>query len=122
MELKNALRFKGDTYETIGSYTFSYGSIAILCGGSVIRFNNGFGKGTFYSLYYVFNGNDAFNKFLTVKNLKISYVTTCDFQNAIILENDCFIESKLNEYKTETILNGKYDIYNCNGKIFFIKE
>lgn len=106
-------------------YSCDTGSIAVSCGGSIIKFNNGYGDGCFK----VYEGSEKdfeeYKKehyqypFMEDKNYR--FVTSSYFFKAYVLNYDCLEPNNITTENCLFELNGKYDIYYLDGKIYFVK-
>lgn len=98
-------------------YYCDAGSLAIRCGGSIIRFSNGIGDGS-YKVYVLSKQEwENYQAEHEQYGLKYNYLTLCDFKDAEVLSYDC----PNNLTTTITVLNGEYLIYNCYGKMYLVK-
>ena len=107
-------------------YSADGGTIAILCGGSIVRFNNCYGDGSFKT--YLFNDGDEFNNYKE-EHKQYSNMEEKDyhfqglhyFDNAKVLNYDCLKPNQIKDDDVLFILKGNYTIYSNNGKVYFIK-
>lgn len=105
-------------------YECDCGSVAIECGGSIIKIPNGYGDGYFKVIE--FENEMEFNMFKYSKNylvdkVSFQFLCVCDFENARLLAYDCLKKTDNLDINTLCILNGTYAIYNNRGEVYFIK-
>jgi hypothetical protein len=109
-------------------YSCDGGSLAVYCGGSIIRFSNGYGDGDF-KVYKFGNENEFleykkehFEKY-GIKDREYYFITCCNFKNAKVLDYDCYhnVDDKKASDNTIMVLNGEYSIYRNYGKVYFVK-
>lgn len=106
-------------------YSCDEGSIQIQCGKSYITISNEIGDGDYD--VYLFNSSRDFEKFIMLCGLRESdfdIVSVCYFDNAEILNHDCWKPGKTKnlgmEKETLFTLNGKYYVLVRYGNIFFV--
>lgn len=108
------------------TYRCDAGSVAVLCGESIIHFNNGYGDGNFK--IYEFESEIDFEEYkkehfekydIELKDYK--FITGCEFKNARVLDYDCLHLENITEENILFELNGRYGIYYNYGKIYFVK-
>lgn len=112
-------------------YICDAGSLAIeFDDGSIMHIGNDYGDGEFKT--YVFNSFDEFQEyknnhyqFATMKEKNYHFVSLNYFNNANVLNYDCFEpnQTRVGWIKKEILftLSGKYEIYVNYGKIYFVK-
>ena len=109
-------------------YSCDGGSLAVFCGGSIIRFNNGYGDGDF-KVYKFENENEFFEyrkehiEKYGIKDSEYHFITCCNFKNAKVLDYDCYhnVDDKKASDNIIMVLNGEYSIYRNYGKVYLIK-
>lgn len=107
-------------------YECDCGSVAIECGGSIIKVPNGYGDGYFKVIE--FENDDEFYKYREeykkthfIDKVSFQFLCVCEFENARLLAYDCLKKSDNLDINTLCILNGTYAIYNNRGEVYFIK-
>ena len=107
-------------------YSADGGTIAILCGGSIVHFNNCYGDGCFKA--YLFDDEEDFNnykeehkQYSNMQEKDYYYQGLHYFDNAKVLDYDCLKPNHINDENVLFILNGNYTIYSNYGKVYFIK-
>lgn len=103
-------------------YYSESGCVAIYCGGSIIRYRNGYGDGQFAINVCTEKEIKELQKHHIIQDLE--FLTTAYFKNGRVLSYDQYgqIDMKNDNCKTLFILNGEYAIYNYNGDVYFVKE
>lgn len=109
-------------------YCCDGGSLAVYCGGSIIRFSNGYGDGDFK--VYKFESEQEYKNYVkehfekyNINPKEYNFKGCCFFKNAKVLNYDCYrnVDEKKANDNTIMGLNGEYAIYNNYGKIYFVK-
>lgn len=109
-------------------YSCDGGSLAVSCGGSIIRFSNGYGDGAFK--VYHFDSYKEFDAYVDehmelygIEASEYTFDMVCDFKDAKVLDYDCIPNDKsIIEKHTIMSLNGRYFVYHNYGKVYFVKE
>lgn len=113
-----------------GYYSCDGGTIAVYCGGSIIRYSNGYGDGDFKA--YLFESDQEFLEYKQehlekygIEENDYRFISTAYFKDAKVLDYDCYKPKYFEDdnYKESVIfeLNGYYIIYKNYGKVYFIK-
>jgi hypothetical protein len=108
-------------------YICDCASLAVYCGGSIIRIRNNYGDGRFK--VYVFDNNKEFDEYKNdhkkygIKDRDYDFVACHYFKQAKILNYDCYenLDDTSASKHTLAELNGTYAVIVNYGKIYFVK-
>ena len=109
-------------------YSSDGGSVAVYCGGSIVRFANGFGDGDFK--VYKFENEIEFFEYKRkhfekygIQDSEYCFIICCYFKNAKVLNYDFYhdVDDKKASDNTIMVLDGEYSIYKNYGKVYFVK-
>ena len=104
-------------------YNCDGGTIAVECGGSIIRYNNGWGDGTYevckFESEEEFRTYKEEQKKYSIGKYDYEFISSAYFKDARVLEYDCL--ETISSENVLFILNGVYGIYYYCGKVFFVK-
>lgn len=103
-------------------YIADGGSVAIVCGNSMIRFPNNHGDNDNLQIL-VFDSIEEFDKFddKCICQNKPQFLSYSSFDNAKVLDYDCYCYRKITEDCVLFTLTGNYMVYARLGDIYFVK-
>ena len=112
-------------------YSCDGGSISVKIGDSFVKFLNSVGDGLFKCYHMTSEEFYSYQKEHEEFGMKYNYVTFANFNNALVLNDDCIdtIE-RFENYKEDGEyvdpvafeLNGRYEVLECAGKFYFINK
>lgn len=103
------------------TYRADCGSVAILCGESVVLYNSD-GGDSMDGNVYLFRNDQEFVSYLEEKRInKYYFISSAKFKNAYVLNYDCLNACDVEPSNILFTLNGAYGIYNNLGDVYLVK-